>query len=259
MKQPSESPGLNLRPIGLIRSCYQQNFSIPRQPGLAKSALSVLILNSCDDLSPGEMTEGLEYFSHLWVIFQFHQLKENAKFNGKVRPPRLGGEKKIGSLASRSPYRPNPIGLSAVEIVSISSVKKEVRILAKGGDFLDETPLLDIKPYLPYSDIKNQAVEHFPTLYANDKSTPVVIAPQVSELLFAEGHQLADTIKETLIQTLSTDPRPSWKKRNFPRSENHRYHSIFYGIDFAWKIENGTITVHQARMNNPEILTLFKG
>ena len=259
MHENTTSDRLQLTPVGVIRSCYQQNFSIPRQPGLAQSALSVLILERTCDLDPKAMTEGIGQFSHLWVIFRFHQLKLNSKPGAKVRPPRLGGEKSTGVFATRSPYRPNPIGLSAVEVISVnSSLKNQVRIIVKGGDFLDHTPILDIKPYLPYTDIRHQATANLPLTGSDLKPVRVCLDPKVSELIQREGKTLASALKETLIQTLKTDPRPSWKKRKFPGSESHQYHSIFYGIDFEWSIQDFTITVFDAKISDPEIIALFQ-
>jgi tRNA-Thr(GGU) m(6)t(6)A37 methyltransferase TsaA len=146
----------SLSPIGTIHSCYGEKFGIPRQPGLVKSATATLELlppyNSPDAL------RGLDGFSHLWVIFLFHQSTRN-QWKATVRPPRLGGNERVGVFASRSNFRPNPIGLSVVELLTVEGTQLHLG----GGDFLDGTPVLDIKPYLPYADCIPSATGAFAT------------------------------------------------------------------------------------------------
>ncbi|MFZ5477636.1 MAG: tRNA (N6-threonylcarbamoyladenosine(37)-N6)-methyltransferase TrmO [Myxococcota bacterium] len=131
-----------MRPIGVIRSPYGQKFGVPRQAGLVP-AEAVLELDT-SVIAP-DAVRGLDRFSHVWVLFLFDRATAE---KAVVRPPRLGGAKKMGVLASRSPHRPNRIGMSAVELVRVEGA----RVVVRGGDFLDGTPLLDVKPYLPYAD-----------------------------------------------------------------------------------------------------------
>jgi len=139
------------RPIGVIESCFKEKFGIPRQPGLARSVPAIIRLDKNDPFLAQSLRR-LEEFSHLWVIYIFHE-HGSRNWKPSIRPPRLGGAEKVGVLASRSPHRPNPIGLSAVELVRVDLQDPAgVAIHVRGGDFLDGSPVLDIKPYVPYAD-----------------------------------------------------------------------------------------------------------
>ena len=139
------------RPIGAIEPCFKEKFGIPRQPGLARSAPAIIRLDSGDPFLAQSLRR-LEEFSHLWVIYVFHE-HGSRNWKPSIRPPRLGGAEKVGVLASRSPHRPNPIGLSAVELVRVDRDDPAgVAIHVRGGDFLDGSPVLDIKPYMPPFD-----------------------------------------------------------------------------------------------------------
>ena len=135
----------NFTTIGTIHSCYKEKFGIPRQPGLVSSPATIVIDSS---FSKDEAFRELETFSHVWVIFVFNGI-ENKKWKSTVRPPRLGGNQRIGVFASRSMFRPNPIGLSVVELKNIERKGSKIILNIIGGDFLDLTPVLDIKPYIP--------------------------------------------------------------------------------------------------------------
>lgn len=138
-----------MRPIGTLRSCYGQKFGIPRQPGLVPEASAELHLDPA--VVTRDAVRGLERFSHVWVIFLFHAAGEVKMV---VRPPRLGGAKKTGVLATRSPHRPNHVGLSAVRLERVDADAPGGPVLhLRGGDFLDGTPVIDVKPYLPYADV----------------------------------------------------------------------------------------------------------
>ncbi len=145
MKESLES--LKFSPIAKVHSPFRDKVLIPRNSGLCPLIKAELHFDS--KMIDRDFFKDLEGVSHLWVIFVFHQNKENQN-KGVVRPPRLGGEKKIGTFATRSPYRPNPLGLSLVKLESVSQA--ELSIEVSGHDFLDETPVLDIKPYVHYAD-----------------------------------------------------------------------------------------------------------
>lgn len=136
-------------PIASIHTPYPEKFSIPRQPGLVTADNSWLQLR--DDCNREEILRGLEAFSHLWLIWVFHQARRQ-RWKPTVRPPRLGGNQKVGVFASRSPFRPNPIGMSVVKLEGITRENGQWRVRVSGVDLVDGTPILDIKPYLPYSD-----------------------------------------------------------------------------------------------------------
>ncbi len=136
-------------PIGIVRSCFREKFGIPRQPGLAPAARATLEL-----LPPHNQpaaVRGLEDFSHVWLVFVFHGVPAS-RWQPTVRPPRLGGNRRLGVFATRSPFRPNPIGLSVVALDRIVTGQGRVALHLSGVDVLDGTPVLDIKPYLPYAD-----------------------------------------------------------------------------------------------------------
>ncbi len=147
-----------ITPIGIIHSCFKEKFGIPRQPGLVKDAPAILELYP--EFAREEAVRELDGFSHIWLLFMFHQ-NIGKNWSPMVRPPRLGGNRKVGVFASRSPVRPNPVGMSAVELDRIEINKGKVLIHLKGIDILDQTPVIDIKPYIPYSDIINSATGGF--------------------------------------------------------------------------------------------------
>lgn len=187
-------------PIGYIRSPWSERFGIPRQAGLAKSIKCSLVLDG-----PGDMTQalrGLIDFSHIWILFYFHDTKGKS-WKPIVRPPRLGGKEGRGVFATRSPFRPNSIGLSAVKLLAIDLSQKHPVLEIEGGDFLDRTPLLDIKPYIPYADMIPAAV----SAWATD-TDPIL------DIVW-EAHpprNLRD--QEAIESTISLDPRPAWERGN---------------------------------------------
>ena len=158
--------------IGIVHSCFKEKFGIPRQPGLAPLAKARLeLLPPYDD--PNAL-EGLDTCSHIWLQFVFHA-NARATWKPKVKPPRLGGNKSVGVFATRSPTRPAPIGLSVVKLESIDNINGKLFLNLSGVDLLDGTPVLDIKPYLPYVDIVPDAINTFA-----DKP-PVLMPVQLSE------------------------------------------------------------------------------
>jgi tRNA-Thr(GGU) m(6)t(6)A37 methyltransferase TsaA len=145
-------------PIGIVRSCFTEKFGIPRQPRLATAARATMEI-----LSPYDQDEafsGLDAFSHLWLVFVFHGIPKG-KWRPTVRPPRLGGNRRTGVFATRSGFRPNAIGISAVVLEGIRRHKGKLMVELSGIDLMDRTPVLDIKPYLPYADIIPEAVGGF--------------------------------------------------------------------------------------------------
>jgi tRNA-Thr(GGU) m(6)t(6)A37 methyltransferase TsaA len=171
----------SFRPIGLVRSCYTGKFGIPRQPGLVTAAEARLELFA--EFAREEAFAGLEGFSHLWLLFVFHDAIAEG-WRPTVRPPRLGGRRKVGVFASRSPHRPNPIGLSAVEFRGfVRGFDREgngqggLALRLGGVDLLDGTPVLDIKPYVPYADCLPQASSGF-VPPPRDQEREVIFSPQ---------------------------------------------------------------------------------
>lgn len=222
-------------PIGTVRSCYREKFGVPRQPGLVKVPGSIEIH---PPYARDEAFRGLEDFSHIWVLFVFHQsLREQWK--PTVRPPRLGGNERVGVFASRSMFRPNPIGMSVVELAGVDRDGPDLRIDILGGDFVDGTPVLDIKPYLPYVDAIPDARAGYapepPAASLEIDFMPEALA--VIERYAAALPQLRDTIRAIL----QYDPRPAYRageadgKRDFAMR--------LYHFDLKWRVEGGRVTV----------------
>lgn len=193
-----------LTPIGTVHSCYQQKFGIPRQPGLvSQTTAHIELLPPYNRL---DMLEGLEGFSHIWVHFIFHACIQEG-WKAKIRPPRLGGKEKMGVFATRATHRPNPIGLSVVKLGKIYQQEKKVFIELIGADLLDGTPVVDIKPYLPYADAIDNAKGGFaPTVV----SKPVHFSEQ-AELDCKNYQQTTGRDIRTLIaEIVAQDPRPAY-------------------------------------------------
>ncbi|AWD69091.1 tRNA (N6-threonylcarbamoyladenosine(37)-N6)-methyltransferase TrmO [Acinetobacter schindleri] len=202
---------LTIPVIGIMKSPYKEKFGIPRQPNLVEVESYIEIQGPYNDLLA---FEGIEEFSHLWLLWQFHDNKnqENSKFRPQVRPPRLGGNQKIGVFATRSMYRPSPIGLSVVKLKEVKKVGKTVRVYVTGSDLLDGTPIVDIKPYIHYSD----AVTEAQSGYAQEEPQRKTViwsdeAEQQKQQLLENGKISVQTIQE-LEQVLSLDPRPAYQE-----------------------------------------------
>ena len=187
--------------IGTVRSCFGEKFGIPRQPGLCPSAWGKLVFN--DAYRSPEAVRGLEGFSHLWLIFGFHKTAGQG-WKPTVRPPRLGGDQRVGVFASRSTFRPNGLGLSLVKLERIDLTSADGPMLLLGGlDLLDGTPVYDVKPYLPYAEALPDATAGF----AQDEipRLPVVVDRAADE----DFQSLPERAKSVLREALSLDPRPA--------------------------------------------------
>lgn len=187
-------------PIAKISSPFRQKFGVPRQPGLIGEAVGwVEFLSPFDQVA---LVDGLEDFSHLWLIFVFHVCRTKG-WRARVRPPRLGGNRQRGVLATRSPFRPNHLGLSVVELLEIERSAKP-RLRVGGVDLLDGTPIVDIKPYLPYADAHPEARADF----AEHKPRPrltVGFTPRVHAQLMGRPE-----LYWLIRKTLELDPRPAY-------------------------------------------------
>ncbi len=150
-----------IEPIGIIHTCFEEKFGIPRQPGLIPEATGFIEL--CAPYDRAECVRGLEGFSHIWLSFIFHGCPEG-QWSPTVRPPRLGGNERVGVFATRSTFRPNAMGLSVVEIDRIE-VDPVVRIYVRGHDLMDQTPIVDIKPYLTWADSLPHATSAWSFMY----------------------------------------------------------------------------------------------
>ncbi len=220
--------------IGTIHSCYKEKFGIPRQPRLENEAITELVL-----LAPYNRLEALreiEQFSHIWLIFIFNQTQSKV-WKPLVRPPRLGGNQRIGVFASRSTFRPNPIGLSAVELIKINPSEDKVSLLLRGCDLVDGTPVIDIKPYIPYSDAIPDANAGFATTppairyKVNFTSEAIEQYLQLETNLNQQKNLPPVDLKKLIIQILQLDPRPSYQQQSGDRV----YAMRLYNIDLRWK------------------------
>jgi tRNA (adenine37-N6)-methyltransferase len=211
----------SVSPIGFMRSCFKEKFAIPRQPHLAPAARGVLELVAPFD--SGDAVQGLEQVSHVWLLFLFHQALED-KPRLKVRPPRLGGNQSIGVFATRATHRPNGIGQSVVKLDKV----EPGRLWLSGIDLLDGTPVLDIKPYVPYADsvlgATNSMADAAPGL--------IPVEWEDSALLQAREHglRLGEPLAELIEQCLAQDPRPAYQK---PTPER-RYGAQLWDLDVRW-------------------------
>ncbi|WP_440856341.1 tRNA (N6-threonylcarbamoyladenosine(37)-N6)-methyltransferase TrmO [Pseudomonas syringae] len=211
----------NVSPVGFVRSCFKEKFAIPRQPQLAPAARGVLELLAPFD--QGEAVQGLEQVSHVWLLFLFHQALED-KPRLKVRPPRLGGNQSMGVFATRATHRPNGIGQSVVKLDKVDAG----RLWLSGIDLLDGTPVLDIKPYVPYADAIGDATNHI----ASAAPALIPVHWQNAALQQAREHalRLNEPLVELIEQCLAQDPRPAYQ---LPTPER-RYGAQFWDLDVRW-------------------------
>lgn len=220
--------------IGFIESCFKDKFGTPRQPGLVKQAWARLKIRA--DLQPEESLQGLEGFSHVWLVWVFHQNK-SARFHSKVHPPRLGG-KTMGVFATRSPHRPNPIGLSLVELISV----EKDGIIVAGADLVDGTPILDVKPYLPEVEAIPEARTGWPKEIPKE---PIeVFFEDAAEQRLKEWQLRMPelSLREIVEETLKLDPRPivyrGFEEKESPYRNTHAVR-LFDG-DVHFRFESPT-------------------
>lgn len=187
---------LSLEPIAYIKNDFKEKFGIPRQSGRSPSTLSKIIFYP--KYRNPDALRGLLDFNYLWLIFDF-SLSHTDTFSPTVRPPRLGGNEKVGVFASRSPFRPNPLGLSSVKLLKIEN---DTELIVSGADLLDGTPIYDIKPYLPSSDCHTDAIGGFADIH-NDYKLMVNFPTELLNLIAVEK-------QNGLLECLSDDPRPSY-------------------------------------------------
>ncbi|CAD5108331.1 tRNA (N6-threonylcarbamoyladenosine(37)-N6)-methyltransferase TrmO [Zestomonas carbonaria] len=211
----------SVSPIGFVRSCFKEKFAIPRQPQLAPAARGVLELVAPFDRP--EAVVGLEQVSHVWLLFLFHQALED-KPRLKVRPPRLGGNRQLGVFATRSTHRPNGIGQSVVKLEKI----EPGRLWLSGIDLLDGTPVLDIKPYVPYADsvagAYNGIAEQAPESIPLDWSEEALAAAR------HHGERLGEPLVALIEQCLAQDPRPAYQQP----SPERLYGVRLWDVEVRW-------------------------
>ena len=219
---------MEMHPIAHMRSDFSTKFGIPRQSGLVEELRSMIVFEP--EYRSEDALRGIEDFSHLWLIWQFSQAVREG-WSPTVRPPRLGGNTRMGVFATRSPFRPNNLGLSCVRLLEVKHTQEYGTVLIVGGaDLLDGTPIFDIKPYIPYSDSRPEATGGF-TDRVGDFLLDVKFPQALLEKLPADKQVAA-------VGVLSHDPRPSYQ-----RKPGRVYGLSFAGFDIRFTVEDAVLTV----------------
>jgi tRNA (adenine37-N6)-methyltransferase len=218
---------MTLDPIGTVRSCFGGKFGVPRQPGLCPSAWGRLVFHEAYR-SP-EAIRGIEGFSHLWLIFGFHETLDQG-WKPTVRPPRLGGNQRVGVFASRSTFRPNGLGLSLVRLEGIDTAANDAPALLLGGlDLLDGTPVYDIKPYLPYAESVPGATAGF----AGEEIPRLAV--EVADAVKEEFARLPERARAVIREALALDPRPAVQTEDPERV----FGTLLCGRNVRFTVKNG--------------------
>lgn len=222
-------------PIGFIETPFREKFAVPRQSGIVSAAKGTVILQG--DAANPLCVEQLDGFSHLWLIWVFNAVSQG-EWQPRVRPPRLGGNKRVGVFSSRSPFRPNPIGLSVVRLESIDVNHGSARLHVSGVDMISGTPIVDIKPYIAYSDAVPQARSGF----ANEPPQ-TMLDVVFSELAEEQLSQLenSEDIRRLIIGILEIDPRPAYRRQE----KGGEYGIGLYNFDLRCRVEDGKVKVMQ--------------
>jgi tRNA-Thr(GGU) m(6)t(6)A37 methyltransferase TsaA len=222
---------MTLDPIGTVRTCFGGKFGVPRQPGLCPSAWGELRLHP--PYRTPEALRGIDGFSHLWLIFGFHESLQHG-WKPTVRPPRLGGNRRVGVFASRSPFRPNGLGLSLVRFEGIDPTAPDAPVILLGGvDLLDGTPVYDIKPYLPYAEALPTATAGFAT--AEIPRLTIDIADEARDA-FSRLPQRAQAV---IREALALDPRPAVRATDSARV----FGALLCGRNVRFVIRDGTCRI----------------
>lgn len=216
-----------IEPIGYIENDYKEKFGIPRQSGLSESVISRVIFE--DEYKDQNYFKDIQEFSHIWLIWYFSDVnKKNIK--PTVRPPKLGGNRRVGVFASRSPFRPNRIGISCVKLIKVDFGYKRITLYVTGADLMNGTPIIDVKPYLPYTDSRPDATNGF----ALDDINGLLDIKCNDELLMKIPFDIVDG----LFETLKHDPRPSYQ------NDSERIYGMTYGdMQVKFKVDDKVLTI----------------
>ncbi|MFN3455328.1 MAG: tRNA (N6-threonylcarbamoyladenosine(37)-N6)-methyltransferase TrmO [Pseudobdellovibrio sp.] len=226
MKNKQLTPSFTFEQIGILKSPFKQRFGISHQPGVSHGLSGVIHLNKNADFVTA--LRGLELFSHIWVVFVFHS-HGGKKWKPSIRPPRLGGNKKIGLFASRSPHRPNPIGISAVKLEKIDLDHPDGPLLHVGEvDLMDGTPILDIKPYIPLADKIENANSGWADIPV--KHYDVQVSSQAEKKFKHFDPEEKLRLKQLALGIIELDPRPAFQKRKISVEDQSNIGKKF-GID----------------------------
>lgn len=230
------SAQFQVEPIAYVESPYKQKFAIPRQPGLVPAAKGRIVF--INEYNNPDCVKDIEQYSHLWVLFLFHATREQG-WKPLVRPPRLGGNATTGVLATRSTFRPNNIGMSVVTLDSVDNNAQQLILNISGLDLLEQTPIIDIKPYIPYSDSIVNASAGIATLPESSIKS-VEFLPQAMQLLEFNQTKYPD-LQLFIKQVLQQDPRPAYKKG---KPDDKQYRMQLYHFDIHWHVLEHSIVVH---------------
>ena len=240
----SSDPGLiTVTPVAITKSCFQDKFGVPRQPGLTRHAHAELVIQPPYDRE--DAFRGLETASHLWLIFQFHEAVR-AEWKPVVRPPRLGGNKKMGVFASRSPFRPNSLGLSVVRNEGLARRDGKLVLRISNHDLIEGTPILDIKPYLPFADSVPEASLGWADSPPTEK-LEVVFLPEAEQQLADLAPEDYPDFRALIEDVVSYDPRPSFRRG---RDEARIYGAHLYDLNVRFRF------VTEASGKRVEVLTV---
>ncbi|MEQ6884369.1 tRNA (N6-threonylcarbamoyladenosine(37)-N6)-methyltransferase TrmO [Salicola sp. Rm-C-2C1-2] len=224
-----------ITPIGTVHSCFPDKFGVPRQPSLCPHARGDVVLHP--PWNNEEAFRGLENFSHIWITFLFHQIPAAHRPSTLVRPPRLGGNTRVGVFASRSPFRPNRLGLSLVRNQGLIQHNEDLRLAISEIDLVNDTPVLDIKPFLPWCDAPQSAT----AAWASEPPRPALgvrfscEAEQQLQQFQGEHPELRELIREVLSQ----DPRPAYHQDD----PQHHYALRLHQLDIHWFVADGSCVV----------------
>lgn len=219
--------------IAKIHNDFKEKFGIPRQSGLSGELKSRIIFEP--EYRNPEALRGIEGYSHLWLIWEFSEAKRET-WSPTVRPPRLGGNKRVGVFATRSPYRPNPIGLSSVKLEGVEQTKDDgIVLIVSGADLLDGTPIYDIKPYLAYSDSHPDAIGGFADPVREYSLNVIFCKELLSKVHISKQKSLIDILKQ--------DPRPSYQS-----DPEREYGMRFADYEIFFKVDGDTLTVTRVEM-----------
>lgn len=222
---------MEIKPIAYIKTDFKTKFGIPRQSGRVKSCIGTVVFEK-EYRSP-DYIKGISEFSHLWLLFDFSAAHKE-KLSPTVRPPRLGGNKKVGVFASRSPFRPNFMGISSVELIGTQRSKEYGTVLKVAGvDLLDGTPIYDIKPYVSYTDSHPDAVCSYADIHKDYKL----------KVIFLNGCEncLGDYELKILTECLADDPRPSYQE------DGKTYGMEIFGKNILFSVKGDTLTVTEIK------------
>lgn len=221
---------MEIKPVAHIKTEFPEKFGIPRQSGLAKSLKGCIVFEP--EYRNPDALRGLEGFSHLWIIWEFSANRNVGAWQPTVRPPRLGGNSHMGVFATRSPFRPNPLGLSCVKIVSIDVNTPEGPVIyVAGADLMDGTPIYDVKPYIRYADSRPEAVCGYVD-ELEERALKVIFPSGLSERIEDK------TVIPSLVETLRLDPRPSYHD-----DPDRIYGLSFAGYNVRFMVDGNVLTV----------------